>query len=193
MHAFKRLSVSFLVTCAFLLVSACADYNWKIPGVYRIPVQQGAVLEQSMFNQLKPGMNKDQVRYIMGSPVIADPFHSNRWEYLYSFQSGSDKVREQRHVTLYFDDEERLARVDGDVVIGDPELRTDIDTADNKQAETYVVPERSKPGFFARLFSGDPGTDGGARERQEESVQMPTGGGQQPAPGGGQPAPGGGT
>lgn len=173
MHAFKRPTVKFILVSTLLIAGGCADYNWKMPGVYRIPVQQGAVIEQAAVGQLKPGMDKEQVRFIMGSPVIVDPFHSNRWEYIYSFQSGSDRVREQRHITLHFNEDERLAYVDGDIVIGDPDLRAENNQPADKQPESYVVPERSKPGFFGRMFGAEPDAETSeADQRKQENIEV---------------------
>lgn len=151
-----RSVIGLLWGIVLLSLTGCGGYNWKIPGVYRIPVQQGAVIEQSMVNQLKPGMAKEQVRFIMGSPVIADPFHSNRWEYVYSFQEGNAVVREQRHITLHFDDDAKLAYVTGDIEVVDASLIPDTEPETRKQPESFVVPERSKPGFFGRIIGTGP-------------------------------------
>jgi outer membrane protein assembly factor BamE len=65
-----------------------------------------------MVDQLRPGMNKRQVIYIMGSPMLDDVFHKNRWEYLYSDQpSGEDRV--QKQITLFFDDD-KIVGIQGD-------------------------------------------------------------------------------
>ena len=68
-----------------------------------------------MLNKLEPGMDKKRVKFIMGTPVIVDPFHNERWEYIYSFQEGG-KVREQRHITLHFEDN-KLAYISGDIEV----------------------------------------------------------------------------
>jgi outer membrane protein assembly factor BamE len=98
-----------------LLAVACArsDGDFKLPGVYRINIQQGNVIEQQMLDRLKPGMAKSQVRFIMGTPTIIDPFHPDRWEYIYTFTQGASQ-RQQRRLTLYFE-EDKLAYLDGDV------------------------------------------------------------------------------
>ena len=56
--------------------------------IYKLDVQQGNVVTQEAVNQLKPGMNKRQVRYIMGSPLLVDVFHQTRWDYVYTNQPG---------------------------------------------------------------------------------------------------------
>ena len=83
-----------------------------IPGVYTIDIQQGNIIEQSMVDQLRPGMNKRQVLYIMGSPMLNNVFHKNRWEYLYSNQpSGEDRV--QKQISLFFENDQ-IVGIQGD-------------------------------------------------------------------------------
>ena len=81
---------------------------------YRIDMRQGNYVTQEMMAQLKPGLSRDQVRFILGSPLIADMFHGDRWDYVYRFQPGRGELQ-QRAVTVFFQDN-KLARVAGDVV-----------------------------------------------------------------------------
>ena len=86
------------------LTSGCArrsDGSLKIPLVYRVDIQQGNVIDQSMINRLEPGMSKSKVRFVMGTPLLVDPFHSNRWDYIYSLEPG-DGERVQRRVSIFF-------------------------------------------------------------------------------------------
>lgn len=83
------------------------------PGVYKINIQQGNVITPEMIDQLRPGMSKRQVIFIMGTPLIHDPFHQNRWDYLYS-ASLKGKIREQERIALYFEDE-KLSHFEGDL------------------------------------------------------------------------------
>jgi len=93
-----------------LLLSGCSKD--KIPGVYRIDIQQGNDLTQDMINQLKPEMTKKQVAYVMGTPLLIDTFHPDRWDYIYSYHPGNGK-REQRRITLFFTDDQ-LHHIEGD-------------------------------------------------------------------------------
>jgi outer membrane protein assembly factor BamE len=81
--------------------------------VHQIDVQQGNIVTQDMLGQLKPGMDHQAVREILGTPLVMDPFHPERWDYVYSLQPAG-KPREQRHITVVFENE-RLARIEGDV------------------------------------------------------------------------------
>ena len=107
------------------------------------------VINQEMLNKLEPGMDKKRVKFIMGTPVIVDPFHNERWEYIYSFQEGG-KVREQRHITLHFEDN-KLAYISGDIEVSNaPRQKEAIITEEN----AVIVPESDKEekGFFGRLL-----------------------------------------
>ena len=85
---------------------------------YRIDVRQGNFVTQEMVAQLKPGLSREQVRFILGSPLIADMFHGNRWDYVYSYKQGHGEAQ-QRTLTVFFQDN-KLTRVAGDVVAEDP-------------------------------------------------------------------------
>lgn len=93
-----------------VLSAGCSSF---IPSFYSVPVRQGNYLDQAMVGQLRPGMTRQQVQQIMGTPLVADPFHQNRWDYYYSYRKGS-KVIEQRRVALFFTGD-TLDRVDGTV------------------------------------------------------------------------------
>lgn len=87
---------------------------------YRIDVQQGNVLTQEVVGQLKPGMSKDQVRYLLGTPLLADMFHSNRWDYVYRMQNGKTGKVEERRLTVFFNAAGKLANLSGNVEAGAP-------------------------------------------------------------------------
>lgn len=81
---------------------------------YKIDVRQGNYVSQEMAAQLKPGQTKDQVRFILGTPLVADMFHADRWDYVYRFQSGKGEIQLRRMAVFFADG--KLLRVDGDVV-----------------------------------------------------------------------------
>lgn len=85
---------------------------------YRIDVRQGNYVDQTMVSQLKKGMSQDQVRFILGTPLLVDIFHSNRWDYVYRFKRGGGDL-ESRKLSVFFVDG-KLESVDGDVVAGAP-------------------------------------------------------------------------
>ena len=105
---------------ALLVLLGACSYIPRIPGVtpYRIDIQQGNYVTQEMVSQLKPGMTKEQVQSTLGTPLLTDVFHADRWDYLYSLDAADGK-KEQRKLTTYFKDG-KLQRVDGDVVPAQP-------------------------------------------------------------------------
>lgn len=107
-----------IILLALLMCAACSSYSLK---PYKMDIQQGNVVTSKMMLQLRPGMNKSQVRFIMGTPLIQDSFHRDRWDYFYQMRKDG-KVIEQRRVILEFEGE-ALKRVRGDVIpagTGDP-------------------------------------------------------------------------
>ena len=81
---------------------------------YKINIQQGIVVTQEMADQLKPGMTRDQVRFVLGTPILKDPFHVDRWDYPFRFQPGRGRI-EERRFTVYFE-QDRLVRFNGDAL-----------------------------------------------------------------------------
>ena len=100
-----------LRAAGLLLLSLTAGCESLLPSFYTVPVRQGNYIDQATVAQLQPGMTKQQVQRILGTPLIADPFHQNRWDYYYSYRKDGKQV-EQRHVALFFTGD-TLDRVDG--------------------------------------------------------------------------------
>ena len=78
-----------------LLLSGCLS-------VYKVEVQQGNVVTQEMIDKLKPGMTPSQVRFVMGTPLIVDPFHQDRWDYYYYLRRSNETSGESQRVTVVF-------------------------------------------------------------------------------------------
>ena len=95
---------------AALLLAGCAEF----PGVYKIDVPQGNIVKQDMVDKLRPGMTQNQVRYVMGTPLITDSFNKSRWDYLYRLKSGKTGTTTQERLQLTFDDEGKLIGLSGD-------------------------------------------------------------------------------
>ena len=100
-----------------LLLSGCLT-------VYKTEIQQGNVVTQEMIDKLKPGMTRSQVRFVMGTPLIVDPFHQDRWDYYYYLRRANETTGETRRVTVVFKNDLLIA-VQGDTRIksGDPATR----------------------------------------------------------------------
>ena len=107
----------FLLLLPFLAACSNTPKITDYLSPYRIDVRQGNFVTQDMVAQLKPGLSREQVRFILGSPLVADMFHVDRWDYIYRFQPGHGEA-EQRRLVVYFQDN-KLIRLGGDVVADD--------------------------------------------------------------------------
>jgi outer membrane protein assembly factor BamE len=101
-----------LLLIACLAISACSN-DFRIPFVFRIDIHQGNVFAQDMVDQLKPGMNKRQVAFIMGTPLLENAFHSERWDYVYSNEPGGEDRVIKKFTAIFKKDE--LVAVEGDM------------------------------------------------------------------------------
>lgn len=111
MFKVKKMGVFPLVFS--LLVTACSS---SLPSIkpYKMPIQQGNLVTSKMMAQLKPGMTKTQVRFVMGTPLISDTFHKDQWDYFYQMENDGEII-EKRRVILMFE-KDLLAKVKGDVI-----------------------------------------------------------------------------
>lgn len=121
-----------------VLLAACSNPISRF-NAYKINIQQGNVLTQEMVSQLRPGQTREQVRFILGTPMLMDIFHQERWDYVYSFRNGRTGAVETRRFSVYFDKNNRLVRVGGDV-----DLAADEDLT-KPVAQTRVVDLGSLP------------------------------------------------
>jgi len=141
---------TFLIyTFSALIIVLSGCNKDKIPGVYRIDIQQGNAVNQDMINKLKPGMTKNQVAYVLGTPLIIDTFHPNRWDYIYSYHPGNGQ-REQRTLTVYFTDDEILSHLDGDTRIV---AREDLPQSERKDRNIEVPLTEKKTSLFQGLLN----------------------------------------
>lgn len=80
------------------MLTSCA-----LPRVYKVTVQQGNVITQQMVDRLQPGMTREQVAYVMGEPVIRNPFDQDRWDYVYTLRVPG-VVQDHMKMSLFFTD-----------------------------------------------------------------------------------------
>ena len=95
-----KVSTAFLL---FFLISSCSSFSF-----YKVPVTQGNIFEEEDIEKLQVGQSMDQVQFILGSPMIKDPFHSHRWDYLNLITVGDEKIVEKKLVVI-FDDKNLLS------------------------------------------------------------------------------------
>jgi outer membrane protein assembly factor BamE len=119
------------------LLAACSSTSGitSYMSPYRVDVRQGNYVSQEMVAQLKPGQTRDQVRFILGSPLVTDIFHADRWDYVYRFKPGRGEAQERR-LTVFFVDN-KLSRVAGDVVAN--EAKTGATGADAARPTARVI------------------------------------------------------
>lgn len=156
-----------LICCAIsatLLISGCGTVDtikgWGkavgdsvpnalsgVPLMYRQDIQQGNIITQEMVNKLHPGMDRRQVSYIMGTPILVDVFHQDRWDYYFSLKKGSE-ASTQKQISLYFKND-KLTRIEGDLR---PAPATDL--LEDKKEIVVRVPdyEGGEKGFFTRTL-----------------------------------------
>ena len=142
MQKTKRLLTSLALT-GLLALAGCS-----FPGVYKIDIQQGNVVTQDMIDQLRPGMTRKQVRFIMGNPLITDTFHTNRWDYLYSIQPGGGQ-RLQERVSVNFGADDQLVGLSGDFMPGvsrDQAILGEDSGVTTPQVQQPQVDEKPAPG-----------------------------------------------
>ncbi len=92
-HRIQRPLMLLACTVALTASSGC---------VYRMAILQGNYLEGRTVDQLQVGMTRAQVRYLLGTPLVADPFDKDRWDYLFYFKFGRTASIDQRHLVVYF-------------------------------------------------------------------------------------------
>lgn len=117
MHApfVPRAPVIGRLRCVIAGVVAATVCGCSFFSPYRIEIQQGNYISQESMSQVRPGMTKDQVRGILGTPLINDVFHVDRWDYVYRRSAANSSAVESRRATLHFDGD-ILKRVESDLM-----------------------------------------------------------------------------
>ena len=92
---------------------------------YRIDVRQGNYVDQDMVAQLRRGMTRDQVRFLLGTPLVVDMFRNDRWDYVYLFKPGQGQAQ-QRVLSVFFNGD-LLDRLEGDIEAGDAQGAAEVE------------------------------------------------------------------
>jgi outer membrane protein assembly factor BamE len=140
----KRLALpTLLLAAGALLSSGC---------VYKMSIQQGNYLVADSVSQLKEGMTRSQVRFLLGTPMVPDAFNDDRWDYYYFFSSRHYKQPLKRRLTVYFTDE-KVARYENQGV----PTQSDLDQVDRdlKKALAATKKNRAKKSLWQRMFGKD--------------------------------------
>lgn len=108
-------------------------------------VVQGNFISSEQFSKLKEGMTREQVRQIMGTPLLASYFHANRWDYVFEFKREGETIGKERRVTLFFEGD-RLIKFGGDSLPTEVELVAEIDSyARERRSFWDVMTGKNKP------------------------------------------------
>ncbi|HET7607220.1 MAG TPA: outer membrane protein assembly factor BamE [Gammaproteobacteria bacterium] len=94
-----------VIAAAAVALTAC---------VYRIDIQQGNLLDEDDINQVDLGMTRSQVQFVLGTPMISDSFHRDRWDYAYYYRRGRSPDADRRWIVVYFEND-RVQRIDRDL------------------------------------------------------------------------------
>lgn len=111
-----------IVPLVALALGGCGGTSPLKP--YRMEIQQGNHLSQEKVSQLRRGMTKDQVRFLIGTPLLTDMFHGDRWDYVFRRMPPNSNKVEERRLTVFFEDG-KLDHVEGDVVAASETAHSD--------------------------------------------------------------------
>ncbi|WP_348944352.1 outer membrane protein assembly factor BamE [Chitinibacter sp. FCG-7] len=101
-----------VIISSSLFLAGCSVVNVITP--YKLDIPQGNEVTADQIENLKVGMTQTQVRFILGTPLLVDPFHQNNWEYIYREQRGG-QVKEQKRFTVFFE-KNMVTKWEGDVL-----------------------------------------------------------------------------
>ena len=128
----RRLWLLIGVAAASLGLGACSSVSDRARGAltavtpYKVEVVQGNFVSKEQVEALKPGMSRQQVREVLGTSLLTDVFHTNRWDYVFTIRRQGVEPQ-QRRLTLYFDGEV-LQRFEGDPMPSEEEFVATLDT-----------------------------------------------------------------
>ncbi|WP_240154639.1 outer membrane protein assembly factor BamE, partial [Burkholderia sp. Cy-647] len=128
-----RSAITAAVAVAVVTLAGCSSYDSVTQRIaqsitpYRITVVQGNFVSQEKASQLQAGMTREQVRALLGTPLLADMFHADRWDYLFYFKRGSTSVVQQRDLVVNFQNDRLASWSGGDNLPSELDLLADID------------------------------------------------------------------
>ncbi len=100
-----------LIRRMILVAAIVAAATVAIGCVYRINIQQGNLLDADLIDQVEVGMTRTQVRFLLGTPLVNNPFDEDRWDYYYYFRAGKSRKTTTQHFVVFFDGDQ-VSRVD---------------------------------------------------------------------------------
>jgi outer membrane protein assembly factor BamE len=141
-----RLRALALAAAAALTLGACtSEPARKVVNLvrpYKPEIQQGNVITRDMVDQLRPGMTRDQVRFMLGTPMLRDIFHEDRWDYPYLLTRSSGETQVRKLVVLFADG--RVQKFDSDTMPAEPLADTLIFEGRSEMPELRTKPPGAK-------------------------------------------------
>ena len=117
----------------------------KIFRPYVPDVVQGNFISSEQYSKLQLGMTREQVRQILGTPLLASYFHANRWDYIFEFKRSGQPIGKERHVTVFFDGD-KVVKFEGDALPTEIELVAEIDNySKTKRSFWDIITGSNKP------------------------------------------------
>ncbi len=153
--SFRRAICLVAAAVAAVPLSAC---------VYRPTIQQGNLLQLDEINQVKVGMTRSQVRYVLGTPMVSDPFEPDRWDYVYTLQKGRDRRIDRAHFVVRFEDD-KVTSIDK------------LDLPEESDVAKRVRAERDKRAAAEAKAAESAGTPPAAVPDKQPPAPTPAGGG----------------
>jgi len=151
-----RLAVAL---AAGALVGGCAtvdNASQRIVGLvtpYKVEVVQGNFVSKEQVEAMKPGMSRQQVRDILGTPLLTSVFHADRWDYVFTLKRQGTQAQERKLAVFFKGD--ALERVEGDAMPSEAEF---VATLDNKRKGAKVPPLEASEEALNRFSAGKPAT-----------------------------------
>lgn len=151
-HRSARPGLPLLLAATALLASACSSLNNatnSLAGMvspYRVEVVQGNFVSREQVEALQPGMSREQVREILGTPLVTSLFHANRWEYVFTIKRPNE-APQTRRLTVFFENDV-LQRHEGDPMPSETEF---VASLDKRAAPGKVPPLEATPQQLARF------------------------------------------
>jgi outer membrane protein assembly factor BamE len=139
------IQLNFSLRRSLARAAAVAATVWLAACVYRPTIQQGNLLQLDEIEQVKVGMTRSQVRYVLGTPMVSDPFEPDRWDYVYTLQKGHDKHIDRAHFVVLFE-ADKVVRVDK------------LDLPEESEVAKRVRAERDKRAAAEEKAAQSPGT-----------------------------------
>ncbi|HIH2681839.1 TPA: outer membrane protein assembly factor BamE, partial [Burkholderia cenocepacia] len=124
---------AIIAAAAVVALAGCSSYDSVTQRIaqsitpYRITVVQGNFVSQEKAAQLQAGMTREQVRALLGTPLLADMFHADRWDYLFYFKRGSTSIVQQRDLVVNFSGDRVTSWTGADNLPSELDLLADID------------------------------------------------------------------